>query len=248
MNARAYLQSQGWRGDGHTLHPTNDSIGINKRISVSRKNQFETKGLGSTQYVQEQWWLSSLQEQLSGLEKTANGGIARKKEKEAKKSDIDTKSQLYKMFVRGGMLEGSVGLVAEGDDDPSSAEDENRIELNDNAVEVMLAACLKTTLKPAAREGSSDTTTSSESVSARTETKEERRVRREAKRKRKHEKRLRRLARGGDVAKPSAASSDSNEALRSEKTRKQSKEERRVRKEAKRKREEEKKALKALKV
>jgi nucleolar protein TMA23 len=243
MNARAYLQSQGWRGEGHTLHPTNDSVGIKKRISVSRKNQYETKGLGSTQYVQEQWWLNSLQEQLSGLEKTANGGVAKKKvKKDTKKSEADGKSQLYRMFVRGGMLEGSVGLVTD-EDDTSSAEDENKIERNNNTFDVMLAACLQSTLKPALREGSSDTTASSEPVPARTETKEERKAAEEAKRKRKEEKRLRRLARHGEVAKVSATSSDSNTTIGS-KMKKESKEERRARKEAKRKRKDEKKRLK----
>src|SRR5687767_5479783 len=108
MDARALLKSQGWRGDGHTLHPTSDLVGLKKRLAASRKNQHETKGLGSTQYVQEQWWLSSLQEQLSGLETTATGGIAQKA-KDRKKNGADNhgnKSQLYKMFVRGGMLEG----------------------------------------------------------------------------------------------------------------------------------------------
>jgi nucleolar protein TMA23 len=237
MNARAYLQSQGWRGEGHTLHPTNDSIGLNKRISVSRKNQHETRGLGATQYVQEQWWLSSLQEHLSGLEKTSSGGVAQKKVAAKKTTaDPEAKSQLYRMFVRGGLLEGSVGLEAEDDDeeDTGSLDAENKIEAGENVAEVILAACLQSTLKASVREESTETSGSSEPISTRAETKEERRVRREAKRNRKEERRLRRAARDAEVNGLSI-SSELIEATGSETAGTESREERRVRKQARRK-------------
>ncbi|KKF97225.1 hypothetical protein CFO_g350 [Ceratocystis platani] len=69
MNAHAILTSHGWRGTGHTLHAHNDQIGIAKPLLVKHKK--DNSGLGTSNIVSDQWWLSAIDEQLKGLDTTS---------------------------------------------------------------------------------------------------------------------------------------------------------------------------------
>lgn len=241
MDAHALLTSQGWRGTGHSLHKSDDSIGLAKPILVSRKNN--VLGVGRKSHVtSDQWWLNALDEQLKSLDTSSKTGIVQKKTPGSKTTKLDAllthgagkysgANGLYSFFVSGGLLQGTL-IKHDG-------------ERNTEA-----------TATPEAEEA----------VPVRKESKEERRARREEKRKRKAAKLAKQEAAAAAAESANLikkkSSSRSNEkskgASKSDKTSapaaaattakqgskkrgdKESKAERRARKEAKRKRREDK--------
>lgn len=236
MNARALLQAQGWRGEGHTLHATSDSIGLKNRLLVSRKAN--TSGLGASQYVNDQWWLSALDEQLSGIS-TKDGKLIQtvKNGKLDRLNEDAGKSELYKFFVSGGTLQGTV--------DQLPAE----ILGNSGSKPVMAVDMKPRAFTSSAKLSESDSTPSSSDSGKRKETKEERRARKARKarkaerRQRKEQKRARREARR---QKKSATSTDADKSTDATKAAKsETKEERRARRDARRKRKEEKRRLRS---
>lgn len=122
MNASALLQSQGWRGKGHSLHKTDDSIGLAKPLLLNRKDN--TKGLGTTQhFTSDQWWMNAFDEQLKGLETSKEGKVTQTV-KTGKLNAIEKgslgKYSLYLSFVRGGFLQGTLKTSASDDDESES--------------------------------------------------------------------------------------------------------------------------------
>lgn len=128
MNAQALLKSQGWRGKGHSLHPTDNSIGLKNPLLISRNT--DGRGIGTkTHYTSDQWWLDAFDQKLKGLDTSKQGkvtqtistgkldvvasGVAQGKYTGAK--------GLYACFVRGGLLDGSKGLEEEGVGEGSGA-------------------------------------------------------------------------------------------------------------------------------
>ncbi|QUC21483.1 uncharacterized protein UV8b_05726 [Ustilaginoidea virens] len=109
MDACALLTSQGWRGKGHSLHQTDDSIGLAKPLLLNRKDN--TKGLGTTaHFTSDQWWMNAFDEQLKGLQTSKEGGVTQTVTT-GKLNAVDRgslgKYSLYASFVRGGFLEGT---------------------------------------------------------------------------------------------------------------------------------------------
>jgi len=221
MNAHAILSAQGWRGHGHSLHKTNDSIGLSKPLLISRKDN--TKGLGTAQHFNaDQWWLSAFDEQLKGLETSKKGGLKQTVTK-GKLNTIETgtlgKYSVYTSFVSGGFLDGTVDLLKkqwEGSTSESTSEDDQ-----------------------SDKDGKSK-----DKREKRTETKEERRARKEAKRKRREEKaarraekelrrearRVRRERKKAKASGNTTSSSDSSDAASEEKRRRRAKKEEKRRK------------------
>ncbi|RDA93525.1 hypothetical protein CP533_4004 [Ophiocordyceps camponoti-saundersi (nom. inval.)] len=110
MNAHALLSAQGWRGKGHSLHKTDDSIGLAKPLLLPRKDC--KTGIGSTQhFTSDQWWMNAFDEQLKGLDTSEEGRVTQTVTT-GKLNSIDKgslgKYYLYTSFVRGGLLEGTV--------------------------------------------------------------------------------------------------------------------------------------------
>lgn len=232
MNARAILQAQGWRGDGHTLHATSDGIGLKKRLLVSRKDG--TGGLGASQYANDQWWLSALQEQLSGLD-TSSGKVVQKvtNGKLDRLNDQAGKSELYKFFIYGGILQGTVDLLP---NDPPEQVKGQQTQILD------LAASSTMNANPSESESS---TSNSDNVPDKKESKAERRARKAARRARREQKRVRREARKMSGSGSGTASESSTTANSVASIRKETKEQRRARREAKRKLKEDKKRRKS---
>lgn len=177
MNAHALLTAQGWRGHGHSLHKTDDSIGLAKPLLLNRKDN--TKGLGVAQHFNnDQWWLSAFDEQLKGLEMTESGGLRQTvttgKLNAIQKGPLGRWS-VYTSFVKGGFLDGTMGLLSKDSTESSTTEessDESGAKTTDDA------------------SGKETMTTTKKK-----ETKEERRARKEARRKRKEERAKAREAR-----------------------------------------------------
>lgn len=121
MDAAALLKSQGWRGSGHSLHKSDDTIGLAKPILASRKNN--TLGIGRKNHVtSDQWWLNALDEQLQAIDTSNKTRIVVAQTTKATKLDALRASgvgkytganALYACFVSGGMLAGTIGGTAE---------------------------------------------------------------------------------------------------------------------------------------
>jgi nucleolar protein TMA23 len=66
MDARAYLQRQGWRGSGHSLDK--HDRGIKKPLLISHKQ--DTMGLGTKKAAHktdDQWWMRAFDESLKNI-------------------------------------------------------------------------------------------------------------------------------------------------------------------------------------
>ncbi|KAK7408753.1 hypothetical protein QQX98_009051 [Neonectria punicea] len=199
MDAHALLSAQGWRGTGHSLHKTDDSIGLAKPLLLSRKDN--TKGLGQKQhFTSDQWWMNAFDEQLKGLDTSKKGKVVQTVTT-GKLNTIDKnlgKYSVYTSFVRGGFLEGTLSRLEIKD--PSSTESSE----DDSADQ-------KPSKKPSSK--------------PRNETKEERKARRDAKRKRKEERARARAARRErkKYKKSSTESSDADSEKRRRRARKEEK-------------------------
>ncbi|ATY59555.1 hypothetical protein CCM_05482 [Cordyceps militaris CM01] len=126
MNASALLTAQGWRGKGHSLHKTDDAVGLAKPLLLNRKNN--TKGIGATQhFTSDQWWMNAFDEQLQGLDTSKKGKVVQTittgKLNAIEKGSLG-KYSLYTTFVRGGFLEGTIEAMNkqkdEKDDGPTA--------------------------------------------------------------------------------------------------------------------------------
>ncbi|KAL7926797.1 hypothetical protein ACQKWADRAFT_278600 [Trichoderma austrokoningii] len=210
MDAHALLSAQGWRGTGHSLHKTDDSIGLAKPLLLNRKTN--TKGLGNTKhFTSDMWWMNAFDEQLKGLDTSKKGQVVQTV-KTGKLNALDrgnvSKYSVYATFVRGGFLEGTITL--ETTDDSTSSDSEK----------------------------SDDKKTGTKATNSKKETKEEKRVRKEEKRKRKEARALRRAAKAERRLKRAEAkkdSSDSSSGKEEKLLRRVRREEKRKRKELKEK-------------
>ncbi|KAM0203479.1 hypothetical protein ACHAPA_009950 [Fusarium lateritium] len=208
MDAHALLSSQGWRGTGHSLHKTDDSIGLAKPLLLNRKDN--TKGLGQKQhFTSDQWWMNAFDEQLKGIDTSKNGKVVQTVTT-GKLNIIDKnlgKYSVYSTFVRGGFLEGTL----------------DRLNIKDSSVE------------SSETESSDQQEDKSSQDKPRKETKEEKKARKEAKRKRKEAratKRAEKAARrelkskskkSSKSSKSSAESSDADEEKRRRRAKKEEK-------------------------
>ena len=208
MDAHALLSSQGWRGTGHSLHKTDDSIGLAKPLLLNRKDN--TKGLGQKQhFTSDQWWMNAFDEQLKGIDTSKKGKVIQTVTT-GKLNVIEKnlgKYSVYSTFVRGGFLEGTI----------------DRLNINDSSAD-------------SSETDSSNQKDSSKSdkEKPRKETREEKRARKEAKRQRKEaraEKRAAKAARrelkkakkSSKSSKSSAESSDADEEKRRRRAKKEEK-------------------------
>lgn len=213
MDARALLTSQGWRGSGHSLHKSDDSIGLSKPILASRKDN--TLGIGRKNHVtSDQWWLNAFDEQLKSLDTSNKTSIVQTK-KNTKLDSLLTAgagkykgaNALYACFVSGGMLEGSLKWKSDGESTDATPEaeaapvrTETKAERRARRAEKKRRKAekeAKKLAKKAAKNKSKKESKKSSTKRAESETKEERRARKEAKRKRRQDKEKRTKADGG---------------------------------------------------
>ncbi|KAK7914281.1 hypothetical protein PG985_011984 [Apiospora marii] len=224
IDAHALLTSQGWRGKGHSLHPTNDATGLKHHILIKREGT-DGAGLGlKKDHKVEAWWMNAFDQALKGIDTTSGtmkrsaGGGNLDLDKIVSKGvyKYSGRNGLYQSFVKGGLLAGTVdkNLVSTG----------------------LLTPPESGVSTPAA-------TTEEGSGSGKEETKEERRARREAKRLEKAKKAARREKEAKRAAKAAkkAEKKKAKEILKAGET----KEERKARRNARRARKEEKRRLRS---
>ena len=112
MDTAAYLTRQGWRGSGHSLHPSGH--GIAKPLLVSKKNDVLGVGNRKNDALASQWWLKAFDTTL----KQINSGVADKTSKSVEKATSKFQrsfysNALYSNFVKGEGLGGTHAPVAE---------------------------------------------------------------------------------------------------------------------------------------
>ncbi|KAI1165686.1 hypothetical protein F5B18DRAFT_143038 [Nemania serpens] len=217
MNAHALLTSQGWRGTGHSLHPTSDSTGLTHHLLIKR-NQ-DGSGLGSKKdHKQEAWWLSAFDQALKGIDmkngtmkQTLKGGALEKITARNAATKYTGVRGLYSSFVRGGVMEGSANDPAASLPTPpksgastplaTTMGSETKAERRARREARRLRKAEKEVRKRAAEKVEKKRAKKAERWAAKekrkaSESKEERRARRDARRRRKEEKRLTRAAKG----------------------------------------------------
>ncbi|KAF5967279.1 DNA-directed rna polymerase ii subunit rpb1 [Fusarium bulbicola] len=207
MDAHALLSSQGWRGTGHSLHRTDDSIGLAKPLLLNRKDN--TRGLGQKQhFTSDQWWMNAFDEQLKGIDTSKKGKVVQTVttgKLNALEKNLG-KYSVYTTFVRGGFLEGTIDKLTINDSSTESSETESSDQ----------------------QEGDK-----SDKDKPRKETKEEKKARKEAKRKRKEARAVRRAEKAArrelksKSKKSSKSSAESSDADEEKKRRRAKKEEKR---------------------
>ncbi|TLD23237.1 hypothetical protein PspLS_07457 [Pyricularia sp. CBS 133598] len=202
MDAQALLKSQGWRGHGHTLHPTDDSTGLAKPLLLSRKDN--TLGIGKKEHcTSDQWWLNAFDQQLQGLDTTSQKGAIVQTVSRGALNAIETRGVasrytgaygLYASFVRGGLLEGTISSSTTSSGDSTPAPDgETRLETKSER-KARRALRRRERAEKKARGGLDVDAILAARKKKKTdrkalETKEEKKARREEKRKRKDERR-----------------------------------------------------------
>ncbi|KAI1251703.1 hypothetical protein MGN70_006271 [Eutypa lata] len=250
MNAHALLTSQGWRGTGHSLHPTSDGNGLKHHILIKRND--DGRGLGSKKdHKAEAWWMNAFDQALKGID-TAGGGTMKQKPGggESALAKITSKGAakymgsrgLYQSFVRGGVLEGTTS------DFEGAGEGEGEGEGRSG----LLTPPDSGVASPAAVPAAAAATTTTCGDEEKKETREERRARREARRLRKEQRRKDKERNvKAAVAKRAAKKVDKKKAKKAERKAAaaaaggETKEERRARRDARRRRKEEKRRMKA---
>ncbi|KAJ8066289.1 hypothetical protein OCU04_005369 [Sclerotinia nivalis] len=113
MNAHALLTSQGWRGTGHSLHHSSDTIGLSRPLLVSKKDN--VLGVGKKQHkTSDMWWMNAFDASLKGLDtskegqiKVQGGGGLEMVVKGGSKW-VGGKGGLYSFFVRGETVGGTI--------------------------------------------------------------------------------------------------------------------------------------------
>ncbi|APA09670.1 hypothetical protein SS1G_06164 [Sclerotinia sclerotiorum 1980 UF-70] len=113
MNAHALLTSQGWRGTGHSLHHSSDTIGLSRPLLVSKKDN--VLGVGKKQHkTSDMWWMNAFDASLKGLDTSKEGQIKVQKggglEMVVKGGSkwVGGKGGLYSFFVRGETVGGTI--------------------------------------------------------------------------------------------------------------------------------------------
>ncbi|KAJ1327571.1 nucleolar protein TMA23 [Microdochium nivale] len=122
MDAHAYLTAQGWRGTGHSLHPDSDETGLKHHLLIKRNDDGSGLGLKKSERKAEAWWLSAFDQALKGIDVSKGGDAMKQTLKDGGQlAKITTKGLakytgsrgLYHSFVRGGVIEGSVGRLGQ---------------------------------------------------------------------------------------------------------------------------------------
>ncbi|KAK0751475.1 hypothetical protein B0T18DRAFT_478378 [Schizothecium vesticola] len=120
MDASALLKSQGWRGTGFSMHPTDNSIGLARPLLLSRNT--DGRGVGQKpHHTSDQWWLHAFDQKLKGLDTSKKGAVTQA----VTQGKLDVVSAgkpggkytgsagLYASFVRGETMVGSLTLPRE---------------------------------------------------------------------------------------------------------------------------------------
>lgn len=113
MDTQAYLMRHGWSGPGNPLNPNqrpgpHGGLGLTKPILVARKQNNHGVGKKTTKDPTNQWWLRGFEDALKGVGDESPAAVS------AKNNNALT-SELYRFFVRGEGLAGTLDREKKGD-------------------------------------------------------------------------------------------------------------------------------------
>lgn len=112
MDTAAYLTRQGWRGSGHSLHPSGH--GIAKPLLVSKKNDVLGLGNRKNDALASQWWLKAFDTTLKQVNYGVVDGSSEPVERAASIFQRPFHNNaLYSNFVKGEGLSGTYTPAAE---------------------------------------------------------------------------------------------------------------------------------------
>ncbi|CAI7636571.1 unnamed protein product [Penicillium pancosmium] len=214
MDAQAYLMRHGWSGPGTPLNPNqrpgpHGGLGLTRPILVARKQNNHGVGKKTTKDPTNQWWLRGFEDALKGVGDDSY-------EATSARSNNALTSELYRHFVRGTGLSGTINEkkttevtkleTKEKSKSKSKRKRDSDEEDSDRRVRKEEKAARKEE-KRKRRKVDEDTTESSEAsgLEKRKESKEERRARRKAK---KEEKEIRKELKKSKKLKRSAPEED----------------------------------------
>ncbi|EGD91176.1 hypothetical protein H112_00974 [Trichophyton rubrum D6] len=108
MDPQAYLMNQGWSGPGNPLNPSrrlgaHGGLGLTKPILVARKKNTHGIGKKTTHDHTNQWWLHGFEAALRSIGTDGNATPG-----SGGSTPETPKSELYKFFVRGPGLAGTI--------------------------------------------------------------------------------------------------------------------------------------------
>ena len=113
MDARKHLRGLGWKGEGHALGK--NANGIKKPILISHKRGLHGLGAKSQKEKQaDQWWLNAFDNALKDIGSGKESALSQIRDNGAKNS-------LYRFFVRGVGLEGTIDDSSSGTSTPAEA-------------------------------------------------------------------------------------------------------------------------------
>ncbi|KAL5042807.1 hypothetical protein BDW71DRAFT_133602 [Aspergillus fruticulosus] len=111
MDAYAYLIRHGWSGPGNPLNPdragVRGGLGLTKPLLVARRSGNQGVGNKTTKDPTNQWWLRGFEDALKG--------IGTPKEETIIGKGNALTSELYRHFVRGEVVPGTIGKKEEED-------------------------------------------------------------------------------------------------------------------------------------
>jgi len=186
MDAQAYLLRHGWAGPGNPLNPSrrlgpHAGLGLSKPILVARRSGNEGVGKKTTKDPTNQWWLRGFEDALKGVGQENVGGAGG----DAGRKPNALTSELYRFFVRGEGLAGSIGVKKDEDGKVEKKEKRKRGEEDDGDGDEKKASRTEEKSKKRKTDGSLDR---KESKEERRRRKEEKKLKKEAKEKKKGEK------------------------------------------------------------
>ncbi|KAL4880150.1 hypothetical protein BJY04DRAFT_191791, partial [Aspergillus karnatakaensis] len=122
MDAYAYLIRHGWSGTGNPLNPdraggTRGGLGLTKPLLVARRSGNSGVGNKTTKDPTNQWWLRGFEDALKGVgqERDESLGVVGK--------GNALTSELYRHFVRGEVVPGTLGGKKKNEETGKDGED-----------------------------------------------------------------------------------------------------------------------------
>ncbi|KAJ5961331.1 uncharacterized protein N7479_008481 [Penicillium vulpinum] len=131
MDAQAYLIKHGWSGPGNPLNPNkrpgaHSGLGLTRPLLVSRKANNHGVGKKTTKDPTNQWWLRGFEDALKGVGNDSFEATS------ARENNALT-SELYRHFVRGDGLAGTLeGAEKKKDDNGTSTSKSKRKRENED--------------------------------------------------------------------------------------------------------------------
>ncbi|KAJ5834030.1 hypothetical protein N7447_000056 [Penicillium robsamsonii] len=190
MDAQAYLIKHGWSGPGNPLNPNkrpgaHSGLGLTRPLLVSRKANNHGVGKKTTKDPTNQWWLRGFEDALKGVGNDSFEATS------ARENNALT-SELYRHFVRGDGLAGTLeGMEKKDESGTSTSKSKRKRENEDDGLDRKAKKLAKAARK-----------------AEKAERKEGRRVKRAAKAEKKEKKIAEKLAKKALKEKKRTASED----------------------------------------